>query len=122
MQSGGTPSRSKSEFYTGNIPWAKISDLEKSNDGYIYETEEHITEEALKSIIGMNLKYIGLMGSSKKSDSIFKHLTDEGINPELFKKVHTPVGIDINAESPEEIAISISAEIIKIKNQMLFNS
>ena len=50
MQSGGTPSRSKSEFYTGNIPWAKISDLEKSNDGYIYETEEHITEEALKSI------------------------------------------------------------------------
>ncbi len=79
-------------------------------------------KEALKSIIGMNLKYIGLMGSSKKSDSIFKHLTDEGINPELFKKVHTPVGIDINAESPEEIAISISAEIIKIKNQMLFNS
>ena len=50
MQSGGTPSRSKSEFYTGNIPWAKISDLEKSNDGYIYETEEHITDEALKSI------------------------------------------------------------------------
>ncbi|MBI1931622.1 MAG: XdhC family protein [Ignavibacteriales bacterium] len=79
-------------------------------------------KEALKSIIGMNLKYIGLMGSSKKSDSIFKHLTDEGINPELFKKVHTPIGIDINAESPEEIAISISAEIIKIKNQMLFNS
>lgn len=50
MQSGGTPSRSKSEFYSGNIPWAKISDLEKSKDGNIYETEEHITEEALKSI------------------------------------------------------------------------
>lgn len=50
MQSGGTPSRTKSEFFSGNIPWAKISDLEKSNDGYIYKTEEHITKEALKSI------------------------------------------------------------------------
>ena len=50
MQSGGTPSRSKSEFFSGSIPWAKISDLEKSKDGFIYETEEHITDEALKSI------------------------------------------------------------------------
>lgn len=50
MQSGGTPSRGKSEYYNGSIPWSKISDLEKSNDGYIYETEEHITTEGLKSI------------------------------------------------------------------------
>jgi xanthine dehydrogenase accessory factor len=73
-------------------------------------------KEALKSIIGLNLKYIGLMGSSKKSQSIFKHLKDEGIDPKLFSKVHTPVGLEIGAESPEEIAISIAAEIIKIKN------
>lgn len=50
MQSGGTPSRSKTEYYNGKIPWSKISDLEKSNDGFIYETEEHITEDGLKSI------------------------------------------------------------------------
>lgn len=50
MQSGGTPSRGKSEYYNGTISWSKISDLEKSNDGYIYETEEHITKEGLKSI------------------------------------------------------------------------
>ncbi|MBK7107220.1 MAG: XdhC family protein [Ignavibacteriae bacterium] len=73
-------------------------------------------KEALKSIIGLKLKYIGLMGSEKKSKSIFSHLESEGINSELFKKVHTPVGLEINAESPEEIAISIAAEIIKIKN------
>ncbi len=74
-------------------------------------------KEALKSIIGMNLKYIGLMGSEKKSKSIFSHLESEGINHDLFTKVHTPVGLEIYAESPEEIAISIAAEIIKIKNQ-----
>lgn len=73
-------------------------------------------KEALKSIIGLNLKYIGLMGSDKKSKSIFTHLESEGINRELFKKVNTPVGLEIDAESPEEIAISIAAEIIKIKN------
>lgn len=50
MQSGGTPSRGKSEYYDGTIPWSKISDLEKSNDGNIYKTEEHITIEGLKSI------------------------------------------------------------------------
>ena len=50
MQSGGTPSRGKAEYYGGNIPWSKISDLEKSNDGNIYETEEHITIDGLKSI------------------------------------------------------------------------
>ena len=73
-------------------------------------------KEALKSIIGMNLKYIGMMGSSKKSTSIFTQLEQEGVNPAQFKKVHTPVGLEIEAESPEEIAISIAAEIIKIKN------
>lgn len=51
MQSGGTPSRSNPDFWeNGSIPWAKISDLETSNDGYIYFTEELITENGLKSI------------------------------------------------------------------------
>lgn len=50
MKSGGTPSRRKSEFYEGDFPWAKISDLEKSADGYVYDTVEKITDEALNSI------------------------------------------------------------------------
>ena len=56
MQSGGTPSRSNLDYYEGDFPWAKISDLEKSNDGYIYETEEHITKEALASINNRKFK------------------------------------------------------------------
>lgn len=74
-------------------------------------------KEALKSIIDLKLRYIGLMGSEKKSKSIFSHLENEGVNLELFNKVYTPVGLDIEAESPEEIAISIAAEIIKVKNK-----
>lgn len=50
MQSGGTPSRGNLTYYDGIIPWAKISDLEISNDGYIYKTEEHISKDGLSSI------------------------------------------------------------------------
>lgn len=50
MRSGGTPSRKNNDFYNGDFPWAKISDLEKSSDGYIYNTKEKITKEALASI------------------------------------------------------------------------
>jgi len=49
ISSGGTPSRGKSHFYGGNIPWAKISDIENSVNGILTETEEKITEEGLKS-------------------------------------------------------------------------
>lgn len=50
ISSGGTPSRGKSQFYGGDIPWAKISDIENSVNGILTETEEKITEEGLKSI------------------------------------------------------------------------
>jgi type I restriction enzyme S subunit len=50
MNSGGTPSRSNPTFYSGNIPWAKISDIEAAEGGIIYDTEEQITENGLSDI------------------------------------------------------------------------
>ncbi|RQW80833.1 MAG: xanthine dehydrogenase, partial [Geobacter sp.] len=64
------------------------------------------------------VNYIGMMGSKRKIKNIFDALLADGINEELLKKVHTPIGIEIEAETPEEIAISIAAEIIKVKNQL----
>jgi type I restriction enzyme, S subunit len=51
IQSGGTPRRNVREFYEGSIPWAKIADLDSAT-GYVYKTEEHISEAGLKSIGG----------------------------------------------------------------------
>jgi xanthine dehydrogenase accessory factor len=76
-------------------------------------------KDTLKSVINKNVKYIGMMGSKRKIKTIFDALTEEGIDKELLKKVHTPIGLEIEAETPEEIAISIAAEIIKLKNQKL---
>lgn len=72
---------------------------------------------ALKEIICKNFRYIGMMGSKKKIQSIFKQLIDAGINEDLLKKVHAPIGMEIAAETPDEIAVSIAAEIISVRNQ-----
>lgn len=50
ISSGGTPSREHSEYFGGNIPWAKISDIENSKDGILIDTEEKITEDGLSNI------------------------------------------------------------------------
>jgi len=71
---------------------------------------------ALRNIIKKPAKYIGLIGSKRKRQQIFKSLLNDGIGQKEIDRIHTPIGLDINAETPEEIAISILAEIIKIKN------
>ena len=73
-------------------------------------------KDTLKSVIHKNVKYIGMMGSKRKIKTIFEALSKDGIDKKLFEKVHTPIGIEIEAETPEEIAISIAAEVIKVKN------
>jgi xanthine dehydrogenase accessory factor len=57
-------------------------------------------------------RYIGMIGSKRKTITIFKELQQEGLAPALFDRVHAPVGLDIGALTPEEIAIAITAELI----------
>jgi xanthine dehydrogenase accessory factor len=57
-------------------------------------------------------RYIGMIGSKRKTITIFKQLQEEGLPPHLFDRVHAPVGLDIGAVTPEEIAVSITAELI----------
>lgn len=71
---------------------------------------------ALKQIINKKLKYIGLMGSEAKLKRIFDELEAEGIKKALLKKVNAPIGLKINSNTVEEIAVSIAAQIIKVKN------
>ena len=71
---------------------------------------------ALEQVINKNVKYIGLMGTRSKIKKIYNEAVKDGMKKDLLKKVHAPIGIDINSDTPEEIAISIAAEIIKVKN------
>jgi xanthine dehydrogenase accessory factor len=57
-------------------------------------------------------RYIGMIGSKRKTITIFRELQREGLGAHLFDRVHAPVGLDIGAITPEEIAVSITAELI----------
>jgi xanthine dehydrogenase accessory factor len=66
----------------------------------------------LRWAVQTRARYIGMIGSKRKTITIFQELTREGLSPELFERVHAPVGLDIGAITPEEIAVAITAELI----------
>ena len=76
-------------------------------------TPGHQTDmRVLRWAIGTKACYIGMMGSKRKVTGIFQELQKEGIPAEIFSNVHAPIGLDIGADTPEEIAVSIVAELI----------
>jgi len=60
-------------------------------------------------------KYLGMIGSRRKVLSVYRALEKEGYLPEEFDRVHAPIGLDIGALTPEEIAVSIAAELIAVR-------
>jgi xanthine dehydrogenase accessory factor len=72
----------------------------------------------LRWAVQTRAKYIGMVGSKRKAITVFRELVKEGLKQELFERVHSPVGLDIGAITPEEIAISITAELIGIRRKV----
>ena len=71
---------------------------------------------ALKKVLNHSVKYIGLIASKVKKKQVFEQLKKDGFSEEKINQIHSPIGLDIAAQTPEEIAISIAAELIKVKN------
>lgn len=74
-------------------------------------------DAALRALLGKEFKYLGLLGSANKIGKMFEEYRNEGIADSLLQRIHAPVGLSIKSQTPEEIAISIAAEIIQVKNQ-----
>ena len=72
--------------------------------------------DTLRALTSQNLRYIGLIGSRAKVKRIYDALREEGVTPDVLRRVHAPIGLDIGAISPQEIAISILAELIAVKH------
>jgi xanthine dehydrogenase accessory factor len=66
----------------------------------------------LEAALKMPTDYVGMIGSRRKIKDVFAWVKKKGIRPAALKRVHTPVGLDIGAETPEEIAVAIMAEIV----------
>lgn len=70
----------------------------------------------IKALGDRDFKYFGVLGSKAKMATLIKDLKEEGVPAEQLARIRTPIGIPINSRTPEEIAVSIGAEIISVKN------
>ena len=88
------------------------------NDYAVIMTIGYRTDKTvLKQLINKSFFYLGLLGSRHKTETLFKELKEEGITGELLEKIFSPVGLNIASKTTKEIAVSIAAEIISIKNK-----
>ena len=71
--------------------------------------------EALQAVLGRGLRFVGLLGSRPKVVHIFAALEERGVSREELARVHAPLGLEIGAQSPDEIAVSILAEMIAVR-------
>lgn len=87
-------------------------------DTYVILTTRGVTIDVpgLPALLESNAAYLGVIGSRKRWLATRKALLESGIQKEMIDKVFSPIGIELGAESPEEIAVSILAEILMIKN------
>lgn len=80
----------------------------------VIATSTHAQDEAvLQWSLKTDARYIGMVGSRKKREAIFSNLNAQGMAEDLLETVHSPIGLNIKAETPEEIAVSIMSEIIR---------
>jgi xanthine dehydrogenase accessory factor len=72
-------------------------------------------EICLREVIEKPARYIGMIGSRRRTTTIREHLRREGVAAEFLRRVHAPIGLDIGAMTPEEIALAILAEIVLVR-------
>ena len=69
----------------------------------------------LEQAVRRKVKYLGMIGSKRKIGLLFEHLRGQGVSEEALRAIHAPIGLEIGADTPEEIAVSIAAELIRVR-------
>ncbi len=95
-----------------------FGELGKNEKHYlVIATRGHLSDAAvLAQALRTDAAYIGMIGSRRKRETIYRQLAGEGFSPEDFARVHCPIGLAIGAQTPEEIAVSIIAELIAVRS------
>lgn len=84
---------------------------------FVIVTRGHRYDQiCLSEIAKKEHAYIGMMGSKRRVATVKQKLIEDGSNPEVIEGIYSPIGLNIGAETPEEIAIAVAAEIIEVKN------
>jgi xanthine dehydrogenase accessory factor len=88
----------------------------------VVSTQGECDEEALEKALGSSAAYVAFVASKTKAGKMLEYLRDRGVSAARLSQVRTPAGLDIRAASPEEIAVSILAEIIQVKGTKALTS
>lgn len=119
---------------TARFPEAReviCEDFEKSFDKISFRESDFVVivtrghrhdELVLKNVINHNLKYIGMIGSKRRVKGLKEDLVSQGFSKESLENICSPIGMDIFAVTPDEIAISIVGELISFKNRRIVNN
>ena len=112
----------ENEFPNAHYLVCKSENYEKeiqlSGEAYVVIcTRGHKSDEdALRFCLGKSTKYLGMIGSSKKVETLFEKLRKDGYKEETLKNIYSPIGLDIASQIPAEIAVAIMAEMLLVKN------
>ena len=106
----------KIQLAFGDIPQT-LRSLEPDESSWIViVTRGHtLDKDALRAALESKATYIGMIGSPSKVKNIFKTLLKEGVSTEQLAQVHAPIGLNLGAETPDEIALSIAAEMLMLR-------
>ena len=98
-------------------PKRVAEDLDVDDNTYLLiVTHDHgLDQWLLEQLIGKRWAWLGLIGSQAKVAKFFLRLRAAGVDASLFEQVSAPVGLDLGAETPEEIAVSIHAELVRVR-------
>ena len=98
------------------VPFEKAIEYEyPENAAFIIMTRGHENDYlCLKALLNKKSAYIGMIGSKRKTEAIFDILLKEGFAEEKLKQIHAPIGLAIGAKTPEEIAVSVAAQLLSL--------
>jgi xanthine dehydrogenase accessory factor len=116
------------------LPWADrviaddyqkaLHDLSFSHTTFVVIlTHRHAHDfEILEYCISQPFSYLGMIGSRTKVAKAFEQLRKKGVDEEAIKRIHAPIGITIGAESPEELAVAIAAQLVAVRSGFVITS
>ncbi|MCY4455377.1 MAG: XdhC/CoxI family protein, partial [Chloroflexi bacterium] len=87
-------------------------DINDSTYAVLVSRGHTLDEEGLRHLVGRGAAYVGMIGSRRRTGTVLQHLADDGFDLADLENVYTPIGLDIGAETPEEIAMSILSEMV----------
>ncbi len=101
----------------GRASVPELDAVSLNEDSYVVLiTTDHVSDEAsLRKISGSPARYIGMIGSRNKCQTILSHLVADGVTKQQLARVYAPIGLDLGGPTPQEIALAILAEIVCVR-------